>query len=330
MTSTNQVVAEYRNLGPLRSLHAQGRVQYASVCQPRKDFDRAPTPVELQRLAPDTLVMDSPVDNTRCLALLCYPRYNPDIFRIYTLDDLITNIPPDNPNSLNLQANVMKERLPLGLKACHRMIVNTEPLAEAYRNLIDDICLLPNTLEWGKWGQWQSKRGRGNKPRVGWAGAQQHAADLRFALDVVKATCKEVDWVFFGMMPEGAQAYVAEFHDFHHNFGTYPEKLASLDLDLAIAPLQYHPFNEAKSNLRLLEYGILGWPVICTDIFPYQTNNPPVTRLPNDTSRWIAAIRERIAEPEALAREGDALREWVKRHYLLENRLDEWFSAFSR
>ena len=45
---------------------------------------------------------------------------------------------------------------------------------------------------------------------------------------------------------------------------------------------------------------------------------------------WIAAIRERITEPDALAREGDALREWVKRHYLLENRLDEWLSAFLR
>ncbi|GHU06724.1 hypothetical protein FACS1894158_14050 [Betaproteobacteria bacterium] len=114
------------------------------------------------------------------------------------------------------------------------------------------------------------------------------------------------------------------------DFTAYPAKLASLDLDLAIAPLEPHPFNEAKSNLRLLEYGILGWPVICTDIFPYQTDNPPVTRRPNEADKWIAAIRERVAEPDALAREGDALREWVKRHYLLENRLDEWLSAFVR
>jgi hypothetical protein len=31
--------------------------------------------------------------------------------------------------------------------------------------------------------------------------------------------------------------------------------MASLNLDLAIAPLEINPFNESKSNLRLLEYG---------------------------------------------------------------------------
>ncbi len=330
MPVSAQGAAEYRNLTPLRALHAAGKVQFASACQPRADFERAPMPVELARLAPDTLIMHAPVDNVRGQALLRYQQFNHDIFRIYALDDLITHLPPDNPSYCALPSRVITERLELGLKASHRLIVSTEPLADACRHLIDDIRLVPNSLPWSVWGGLQSRRRRSKKLRVGWAGAQQHAGDLRFLLEVVKATSAEVDWVFFGMMPEGARSHVAEFHDYLHDFSAYPAKLASLDLDLAIAPLEIHPFNEAKSNLRLLEYGILGWPVICTDIFPYRTDNPPVTRLPNDASRWIAAIRERIADPAALAREGDVLREWVKRHYLLENRLDEWLSAFSR
>ncbi len=330
MPVPSQGAAEYRNLGPLRALHAAGKVHYASVCQPRVHFERAPMPVELSRLAPDVLVMHAPVDNVRGQALLRYALYNPEIFRIYALDDLISHIPASNPTYHALPADAVYERLQLGLKASHRMVVSTEPLLQAYRHLIDDIRLVPNSLEWSTWGALQPQRRHGKKLRVGWAGAQQHAGDLRFMLEVIQATCADVDWIFFGMMPEGAQPYVSEFHDFLHDFSAYPAKLAALDLDLAVAPLEIHPFNEAKSNLRLLEYGILGWPVICTDIFPYQTDNPPVTRLPNDASRWIAAIRERIADPDALAREGDALREWVKRHYLLENRLDEWLSAFSR
>jgi GT2 family glycosyltransferase len=320
--------AEYRNLGPLRALHAAGRVHYASVCQPRADFERAPMPVELARLAPDVLVMHAPVDNVRGQALLRYVRYNPEVLRIYALDDLITHIPESNPTYRALPADAITERLELGLKASNRLIVSTEPLMHACRHLIDDIRLLPNSLPWATWGQLQSQRRRGRKLRVGWAGAQQHAGDLRFMLEVVTATSKDVDWVFFGMLPDGARAHVAEFHDYMHEFSAYPAKLASLDLDLAVAPLEIHPFNEAKSNLRLLEYGILGWPVICTDILPYQTDNPPVTRLPNDPKRWIAAIRERVAEPDAMAAEGDLLREWVKKHYLLEQRLDQWFDAY--
>lgn len=330
MPTSSMGAAEYRNIGPLRALHEAGKLHYAAVCQPATEKERAPSPVELARMAPDTLVMHAPVDNLRCLALLQYKVRNPGIFRIYSLDDLITNLPKDNPNYHALPAQVITERLQLGLAACHRMIVSTEPLLNTYRHLIDDIRLLPNRLSLRLWGDQRSLRRTGKKLRVGWAGAQQHAGDLRFVLDIVKASYQEVDWIFFGMLPEGAKPYVAEFHDYVHRLNEYPAKLASLNLDLAIAPLEIHPFNEAKSNLRLLEYGILGWPVICSDILPYRTDNPPVLRLPNDAGRWLAAIRERVADPDALARDGDALQAWVRRNYILEDHLDPWFDALTR
>ncbi|MDR1936621.1 MAG: glycosyltransferase, partial [Candidatus Accumulibacter sp.] len=319
--------AEYRYFAPLRALHADHRLFYASVCQPREDFDRAPLLAELERMDPDVLVMHAPVDNVRGIALQGYRKYKPDLFRIFSLDDLITRLPRDNPVYSKLPAEGITERLRLGLEASHRLIVSTEPLADACRHLIDDIRVVPNTLDSRVWEGLASRRRRGEKLRVGWAGAQQHAGDLRFLVDVLEATHGEVDWVFFGMLPDELRPFVAEFHDFIRDFSAYPAKLASLDLDLAVAPLELHPFNEAKSNLRLLEYGMLGWPVICTDIFPYRTNEPPVTRLPNEAAQWIAAIRERAADPDALARDGDALRAWVKRYYLLENHLDLWACA---
>ncbi|MEI7430148.1 MAG: glycosyltransferase [Betaproteobacteria bacterium] len=323
--------AEYRTFGPMRALHERALAQCAAVCQPKPGReDRTPTPIELARLAPDTLIMHAPVDNVRCIGLLHYKEINSKLLRIYSLDDLITNIPISSYVRRKLPPAVISERLRLGLAASDRLIVSTEPLADACHGMIEDIRLLPNTLSWELWGKLQSTRNCGEKLRVGWAGAQQHAGDLQFMLEVVKATSQEVDWIFFGMMPNGAAPYVKEFHDFVHPFARYPEKLASLDLDLALAPLEIHPFNEAKSNLRLLEYGILGWPVICTDIFPYRTDTPPVTRLPNDASKWITAIREKISEPDALAREGDILREWVKKHYLLENNLEHWLKALTR
>ena len=53
-------------------------------------------------------------------------------------------------------------------------------------------------------------------------------------------------------------------------------------------------------------------------------------RLPNDAGRWLAAIRERVADPDALARDGDALQAWVRRNYILEDHLDPWFDALTR
>lgn len=320
--------SEYRTFAPFRALNAARLAQCSAVCQPRPGHDRAPTPLELARLAPDTLLIHMPLDDVRLIALSHYHQLNQDVLRIYSIDDLVTDIPQDNPCHRTLPRDVVTERLRLGLAACDRAIVSTEALADLCRGMIADIRIVPNMLDGNIWRNLPiPRREQRLRPRVGWAGAQQHIGDLRFLLDVVQATCTEVDWVFFGMMPEGAAPFVAEFHEFVHRFEDYPAKLATLDLDLAIAPLAIHPFNEAKSNLRLLEYGILGWPVIGTDIFPFRTGNPPVTRVDNTVEAWTAAIRTKIADRQALAAEGQALQQWVVDRYMLEDHLDLWLDA---
>jgi hypothetical protein len=169
-----------------------------------------------------------------------------------------------------------------------------------------------------------SLRRVGLKPRVGWAGAEQHHGDLEWLEPVVRALADEVEWVFMGMCPDNLRRHIAEFHE-PVSFDQYPDKLASLDLDLAIAPLEMHPFNECKSDLRILEYGALGWPVVATDIYPYQ--GKPVTCVPNEPDQWVAAIRERIYDLDALEVEGDRLRNWVLTHRLIEHHLGEWVEA---
>jgi len=143
---------------------------------------------------------------------------------------------------------------------------------------------------------------------------------------VIEATSSSIDWVFFGMCPDKIRPHVKEFHDWV-DLRDYAKKLASLDLDLAVAPLEHHPFNEAKSNLRLLEYGVLGYPVICTDILPYQCGLP-VTRVKNRHRDWLKAIQEKIADREALRQEGERLREAVVAGWMLEDHLDEWKRAW--
>ncbi|MCE5394423.1 MAG: glycosyltransferase family 1 protein, partial [Acidithiobacillus sp.] len=163
-------------------------------------------------------------------------------------------------------------------------------------------------------------------PRVGWAGGVGHTGDLEMIADVVRDLSSEVDWVFFGLCPDGLRPYVKEFHS-GVPLAQYPAKLASLDLDLALAPLEDNPFNEAKSHLRLLEYGILGYPVVCSDIYPYQ-GDFPVWRVANRYRDWIRVIREALSDRQALSQMGDRLREHVRAHWLLENHLDDWLRVW--
>ena len=60
----------------------------------------------------------------------------------------------------------------------------------------------------------------------------------------------------------------------------YPARLARMNLDIAVAPLVDHPFNRAKSALKLLEYGALALPVVATDIEPYR--GAPVSLVGDD------------------------------------------------
>jgi glycosyltransferase involved in cell wall biosynthesis len=166
----------------------------------------------------------------------------------------------------------------------------------------------------------------GRKPRVGWAGGEQHQGDLELILPLVKATAQEFDWVFFGMCPKGLRPYVKEIHN-GVPFMEYPAKLASLNLDVAVAPLEHNRFNVAKSNLRLLEYGIMGWPTICSDIEPYRNGNAPVVRVPNNPNAWIKAVREYAYDLDAAAAEGDKLKQWVLDNWMLSNHAEEWLAA---
>lgn len=318
---------EYRVIQPFAALSQAGVAQ----CEHYRFIHNKIRPIlisEYARIAPDTVVFQAAVNDIQLSQLEQLNDYLPDIFRVYTIDDLLTNVPEQSPAHMELKRHFydVKTRLRKALQFSHRLIVSTQPLADLCIDMIDDICVIPNRLSKATWLSVTSLQNQGSKPRVGWAGAQQHQGDLAIMNEIVKATADEVDWIFMGMCPDEIKPYVREYHHFVP-INEYPEKLASLNLDLAVAPLEIHPFNEAKSNLRLLEYGVLGWPVICTDIYPYQTNNPPVVRVKNDVDSWVTAIRQLLTDKAALADAGLALKAWVIQHYMLEDHLDEWLDA---
>jgi glycosyltransferase involved in cell wall biosynthesis len=247
---------------------------------------------------------------------------------IISLDDLLSEIPEDSSVYKHFQANIrdVRTRLKLAFKLADRIVVSTQFIKDYYHGAHPDIRVVPNRLSRAIWGELSSTRGQGSKPRVGWVGAQQHKGDLRILAEVIRRTADRVDWVFMGMWPEGVDELIAEKHN-PVSYSEYPAKLASLNLDLALAPLEDNAFNAGKSNLRLLEYGVLGWPVVCSDVYPYRTANPPVTRVAWQVDAWVAAIDEHLQKPDWSAQQGRALRSWVDHHFWLEDHIAEWQQA---
>jgi GT2 family glycosyltransferase/glycosyltransferase involved in cell wall biosynthesis len=311
----DSAVGHYRVTGPLTALEAAGRV-IARVAY------ESPSTVEIERIAPDTIVLQGRYSEGAADDILRMKKYS-SALRIFEIDDYIVNAPKKNSHARNKPVNT-EDLLRRGIALCDRVVVTTQPLADALSSMHSDIRVVPNMLSPEPWAGLKSRRGTSSKPRVGWGGGTSHTGDLELIADVVRELADEVEWVFFGMCPEGLRPYVHEFHA-SISLRNYPFKLASLNLDLALAPLEFHIFNDCKSNLRLLEYGACGYPVICTDTEAYRGFLPCTKVHSNSTEEWLQAIRMHLADPEASYRMGDELREAVHRDFMLRSdNLQHW------
>ncbi|WP_039056701.1 glycosyltransferase [Enterobacter sp. Bisph1] len=240
-------------------------------------------------------------------------------------DDYSPNIPVRSAVRNLIKQDIIKD-IRKDCQLADRIVVSTPALAEEFFRFSDSVVVAPNGLPREIWGNLKSRRRVGQKLRVGWAGGATHAGDLSILKPLMKAFENEIQWVFMGMQPEGIKC---EYHK-GVPIQVYPEKLASLDLDLALVPLEMNQFNVCKSNLRLLELGACGIPVICTDIEPYRCGLP-VTLVKNEFTQWVNALKDHIHNPDTLPVMGDKLREAIFERWMLEGALlktwnDAWTS----
>lgn len=281
---------------------------------------------DLERYEPDSIVLQRQIGEQRLEAMRRMQAFS-RAFKVYELDDYLPNLPLKNIHREKMPKDILKS-MRRGLAYVDRFVVSTAPLAEAFAGLHTDIRVVENRLPTAWWQGLQGRRRASAKPRVGWAGGSSHTGDLEMIVDVVKELAGEVEWVFFGMCPDKLRPYVDEFHA-GVAITQYPELLASLNLDLALAPVEQNLFNECKSNLRLLEYGACGFPVICSDIRCYQGDGLPVTRVKNRFKDWVDAIRMHLSDLDATARQGDELQAQVRRDWMLEgDNLELWRRAW--
>ena len=303
-----QGCGHYRVIQPLEAMDREGLIDGTLLWNQL-------SVTELERFAPDSILLQRQVGESQIEGMRRMKAFS-NAFKVFELDDYLPNLPMKSIHKAHMPKDIVRT-LRRGLSYVDRFVVSTEPLAEAFAGLHDDIRVVHNRLDTRWWRGLNSQRRCSAKPRVGWAGGASHTGDLEMIADVVKELASEVEWVFFGMCPDKLRPYVHEYHP-GVPIRDYPAKLAQLNLDLALAPVEQNLFNDCKSNLRLLEYGACGFPVVCSEVLCYQGDGLPVTLVKNRFRDWVEAIRMHLADLDETARLGDRLRGAVQRDWMLE------------
>ncbi|RMV16579.1 Glycosyl transferase, group 2 protein [Pseudomonas savastanoi] len=287
-------------------------------------ISHAPLPfVEIARLSPDTVVIQGPV-NESLIASINAIKDHTNAWVAYDL--------PHYP----AYAEIDKGAAPLatvqaslrhGLARADLITVPTTALAELLEGSHPNVQVIETRLAPEPWRNLQSQRQTRPRPRVGWVGTAAETGDLLILSEVIKALADRVEWVIMGPCTRWLRPYIHELRSPVE--GTlFPGTLASLNLDLVLAPAESNLINTSKSPVALLEFGACGFPVICSDVLSVP-QDLPVTRVENETNAWVSAIKQHIDQLDECARKGDALRQAVVDNWMLEaDHLQAWRDAW--
>lgn len=195
----------------------------------------------------------------------CHPK---TVF-LTEIDDYILDTPAYNEAFTTYQPGYYHRELVMEqLRALDGIIVSTPFLSETYKEYNPNIHVVPNCINFQWWGRVRNKPHRG--VRLGWMGGGAHTEDLRTIEKPLKDFLKAHPEVMFYCV-HGAPEFFKDqpqiktprewfwMNEYHKSLGRW-------GFDIGLAPLVDNNFNRAKSNLRKLEYGALGIPVVAANV----------------------------------------------------------------
>lgn len=259
---------------------------------------------------------------------------------VYEMDDDFWHIPVKNPAYQYYQAEGLA-RLTRFLEAADLVTVSTEPLKRVVETVHDRVVVLPNSVDPDIADAIAGSRRResngASEVRIGWVGSQFHEGDLDCVTDALIRLVQSprVKLVFSGWVPERIRREVhackLELHPFVPT-NNYYYALAELNLDIGLAPLYDNRFNEAKSNLKYLEYSMFNVPTVASPVYPYATTitdgEDGVLVKKNRHQEWLRQLTRLVedrAERARLARNASAT---VRKRFHLKTNVRWWLDLY--
>lgn len=246
---------------------------------------------------------------------------------IYEVDDYLHAIPKMADH--DFKDHYTKEYLKLAETAmglCDAMIVSTEYIAKRYRKFNSNIYVCENGLDLRRYELTKPKRKTVN---IGWAGGTGHR-------DAIVPWLREVAAV---MMARPETAFVSVGQDYARALARvigedrtitipwcqveqYPGAMTMFDI--ALAPAGNGGFFRGKSDLRWLEAGALGVPIIANPMVYSKITDGVDGFLAPDPVAMSRALVSLIDNPELRTGVGEKARTYVRENRSLEKASSRW------
>ena len=236
--------------------------------------------------------------------------------------------------NINFKEN--QKKLDICKRACEMadMITVTTPLlADVYKQFNNNVVDLPNCLDMQLWERLPIEN---DGIRLIWAGGGSHFLDwllLKDALPVIMEKYRKVKFVMFGStfpaMLDGLPKDRVERHEWVHT-RAYPYKMAILNPDIALIPLQANLFNSCKSIIKWVEMSSLNVPCVISYVSPYADYVPENTAIfaENETDAWIEAISALIENSILMSKISGEAERYVRVEYDINSQYIKWFDAY--
>lgn len=267
-----------------------------------------------------------------------------DMRIIYDLDDFLWDVPDWNP-----QVDLLR-KIAYGYSVClhHADIVtvSTYPLKKAIlrhhkRELVNiqtgreiPVIVCQNKIDMRFVAPRQEP---GEQVIVGWAGSNTHARDFDIALPALKQLAEEFPEVIFefaGWVPDVLQHLPNVRFRMWTPVSEWMTRFPRWGWSVALAPLDAHPFNTAKSANKMTEAGAAGIPCLASHEPPYadwcRTGHPELNYLLcAGPSSWYEKLKLLIATKSLRDRLGALAYENVMQHHSWQGGHEGWEQAFS-
>lgn len=276
---------------------------------------------------------------------------------VMDLDDLVTELDPDNPALKKGYAEDGQKRAKAmaSLSMCDALFTSTQPLADEYTQVLKRVFkqdrptyVLPNCCDPDLWTT--LKRNKDDMTVIGWQGSITHDNDIKMILPALKKLMKKYPKLVVsltgGIRQETYDNLLTKafgqdllervvINEGTQSFNGFPAYMARHQWDIGIAPLRDTKFTRGKSHIKWLENSLLRVPTVASSVYPYTEPihgletivDGKTGLLARSTGDWVRQLTSLIEDERKryyLARDANR---YVKDKWTYDNNVHLWVDA---